>query len=473
MPARHPRPGQEGRAVPPVRRRPVPGRARRPHRVGARRLHDERPVPVLPDLRRRGRAHDESFNYVRNSVKVTVDAYDGTIKFYVVDKKDPIIKAYRGGVPGAVHRRLARCPRRSARTCGTRRTCSGRRPTMYGRYHMTDPTTLLQQGRPWEVSPDPGSGGVASDRRSEATASGSARRRATSRRPRRRPARASTRSTCYIRLPGREGASSSSCVRSCRCRRATARTGSCRSWSRSPSRASTASSRRSRCRQGQTVDGPGAGEQHDHQTPAISQAVHAAQPAGLAGRAGQHAAHPDRGLARSTSGRSTCGSRRGQLPAFRFVVVFYAGLRRVLRTDRAGRRSTSSRAFQHRHHLHRRRAQPGGTGTGTTRPPTTTPPTTAPGSTATTTSPPGDHGRRRRAGTAQDLLDQAARQARPGAGRRSTSRPADLGVVPATSTTRPATLGTQASGSNAGVGSAADARPLRVAGSAPGLLLSA
>ena len=39
------------------------------------------------------------FNYARNSVKVVVDAYTGTIKFYVVDKTDPIIKAWSSAFP--------------------------------------------------------------------------------------------------------------------------------------------------------------------------------------------------------------------------------------------------------------------------------------------------------------------------------------------------------------------------------------
>lgn len=39
-------------------------------------------------------------NYIRNSVKVTVDAYDGTVRYYVIDKEDPIIKAYQSVYPG-------------------------------------------------------------------------------------------------------------------------------------------------------------------------------------------------------------------------------------------------------------------------------------------------------------------------------------------------------------------------------------
>src|SRR4029077_17135140 len=37
---------------------------------------------------------DNSINYIRNSVKVVVDAYEGTTTFYMIDSKDPLIKAY-------------------------------------------------------------------------------------------------------------------------------------------------------------------------------------------------------------------------------------------------------------------------------------------------------------------------------------------------------------------------------------------
>lgn len=38
-------------------------------------------------------------NYVRNSVKVVVDAYDGTMKLYVIDESDPLIRAWRNAFP--------------------------------------------------------------------------------------------------------------------------------------------------------------------------------------------------------------------------------------------------------------------------------------------------------------------------------------------------------------------------------------
>ena len=98
-----------------------------------------------------------AFNYVRNSVKVTVDAYDGTTTFYVVDKEDPIIKAYRqafpdlftsfGKMPAAVREHL-RYPQDLFRS----------QTDVYSRYHVTDPTTFFQGSDLWEISPDPGSG---------------------------------------------------------------------------------------------------------------------------------------------------------------------------------------------------------------------------------------------------------------------------------------------------------------------------
>ena len=42
-----------------------------------------------------GSVNKREINYIRNSVKVLIDSYDGTIKFYITDKNDPIIMAYK------------------------------------------------------------------------------------------------------------------------------------------------------------------------------------------------------------------------------------------------------------------------------------------------------------------------------------------------------------------------------------------
>ena len=45
---------------------------------------------------------NEQFNYIRNSVKATVDAYDGTVTLYQWDKKDPVLTTYMKAFPGVV-----------------------------------------------------------------------------------------------------------------------------------------------------------------------------------------------------------------------------------------------------------------------------------------------------------------------------------------------------------------------------------
>jgi uncharacterized protein len=45
-------------------------------------------------------AFGEGLNYIRNSVKVVVDMYDGTVRFYVMDPNDPVLGVYRRAFPG-------------------------------------------------------------------------------------------------------------------------------------------------------------------------------------------------------------------------------------------------------------------------------------------------------------------------------------------------------------------------------------
>jgi uncharacterized membrane protein (UPF0182 family) len=43
---------------------------------------------------------DAGFSYIRNSVKVVVDAYEGDVRFYVIDPADPVLRVYRVAFPG-------------------------------------------------------------------------------------------------------------------------------------------------------------------------------------------------------------------------------------------------------------------------------------------------------------------------------------------------------------------------------------
>ena len=49
------------------------------------------------------------FNYMRNSVKITIDAYDGSVAYYVSDTNDPILRSYAQAFPG-VFRPMAEMP---------------------------------------------------------------------------------------------------------------------------------------------------------------------------------------------------------------------------------------------------------------------------------------------------------------------------------------------------------------------------
>lgn len=101
-----------------------------------------------------------SFNYVRNSVKVTVDAYDGTIKYYVVDNKDPVIQAYREAFP-QLFSKFSTMPSAIKAHLRFPQDLFRAQTDVYRAYHMTNPTTFYNKADLWEVSPDPGSGEVA------------------------------------------------------------------------------------------------------------------------------------------------------------------------------------------------------------------------------------------------------------------------------------------------------------------------
>ncbi len=66
----------------------------------------------------------DEINYMRNSVKATVDAYDGTVTLYAWDDQDPILKAWSVGVPRHGQAASPRSPTSCRSTCATPRTCS-------------------------------------------------------------------------------------------------------------------------------------------------------------------------------------------------------------------------------------------------------------------------------------------------------------------------------------------------------------
>lgn len=98
-------------------------------------------------------------NYVRNSVKATIDAYEGTVTFYVMDPDDPLIRAWSKAFPD-LFTDLDEMPDEVREHLRYPEDLFTVQSDMYGSYHVEDPTTFYQQNRKWLRSPDPNTGGL-------------------------------------------------------------------------------------------------------------------------------------------------------------------------------------------------------------------------------------------------------------------------------------------------------------------------
>jgi len=96
------------------------------------------------------------FNYVRNSVKAVVDAYDGSASFYVTDKTDPLIGAYEAAFPNlftSVDNAPAELKAHFRYPVDLFRI----QTVVWGRYHVTTADDFYQRNDAWNVAQDPGS----------------------------------------------------------------------------------------------------------------------------------------------------------------------------------------------------------------------------------------------------------------------------------------------------------------------------
>ena len=94
-----------------------------------------------------------NFNYLRNSVKAVVNAYDGTMNFYVVDETDPLIASYRDIFPNLFTPKSSMSGElldhiRYPEDLFTIQS------DMYRDYHMTDPRVFYADEDPWVIPSD-------------------------------------------------------------------------------------------------------------------------------------------------------------------------------------------------------------------------------------------------------------------------------------------------------------------------------
>jgi len=89
-------------------------------------------------------------NYIRNSVKVVVDAYDGSIKFYQTDLDDPIIKTYARIFP-KTFQKLEEMPKGLIPHLRYPEDIFTLQTTIYTTYHMDDPQIFYNKEDQWEI----------------------------------------------------------------------------------------------------------------------------------------------------------------------------------------------------------------------------------------------------------------------------------------------------------------------------------
>ena len=104
----------------------------------------------------------DRFNYVRNSVKVVIDAYNGDVTFYVIDEQDPIIRAYMQAFPNLFTLAFPAedtgegMPEAIAAHLRYPEDLFKIQTNMWGRYHLDDANDFYEAAGAWVVSLDPG-----------------------------------------------------------------------------------------------------------------------------------------------------------------------------------------------------------------------------------------------------------------------------------------------------------------------------
>ncbi|MGP4019148.1 UPF0182 family protein [Saccharopolyspora sp. 5N708] len=100
------------------------------------------------------RQPNQQINYIRNSVKATVDAYDGSVDLYAVDDNDPVLKAWEGVFPGVVKPSSAISPQLRDHFRYPEDVFKVQR-TLLTQYHVDNPGDFFSNQTFWQVPSDP------------------------------------------------------------------------------------------------------------------------------------------------------------------------------------------------------------------------------------------------------------------------------------------------------------------------------
>ena len=90
------------------------------------------------------------FNYIRNSVKAVVDAFNGDVVFYVMDPDDPLLRMYQRAFPDLLTD-FSAMPKDLQKHVRYPVGLFSSQADMYLRYHVTDPQVFLNQTQQWGI----------------------------------------------------------------------------------------------------------------------------------------------------------------------------------------------------------------------------------------------------------------------------------------------------------------------------------
>jgi uncharacterized membrane protein (UPF0182 family) len=93
----------------------------------------------------------QRFNYIRNSIKATVDAYDGDVHMYVFDEEDPLVGAYRRLFPSLFQPESAMPADLRAHTRAPELLFRAQ-AEIYRTYHMRDPESYYNRADMWDLA---------------------------------------------------------------------------------------------------------------------------------------------------------------------------------------------------------------------------------------------------------------------------------------------------------------------------------
>ncbi|MAY81477.1 MAG: hypothetical protein CL930_11920 [Deltaproteobacteria bacterium] len=96
------------------------------------------------------RTSRQNINYMRNSVKVVIDAYNGSVDFYIADAEDPLIQVYAKVFPN-VFKPVSEMPESLVPHIRYPADFFDIQAAMYRAYHMTDPTVFYNKEDMWEA----------------------------------------------------------------------------------------------------------------------------------------------------------------------------------------------------------------------------------------------------------------------------------------------------------------------------------